>query len=999
MFLLHCHVINLYMRLFIYIFFLSSIYTIALCQQSEYQNTQINIENGLAHNAIECIYKDEEGIMWFGTHNGLSRYNGTTIITYQNSIINKNSLAGNKVLSICEDTYGVLWIATAGQGVCSFDKQKETFKNFSAYDLTSGLKSNNINNIRLISDTIWVCTGNGLAYYNPSTNNFIPFTIKNEPPNKVETIVYDILRTKDGVYYVTTGDDYMHLFTPSVGSFQPIEYKRVRHLSGNFRKRLLEDKDGMLWISAFSHGLVRFDPTTNNSEIFTTRNSTIPSDLLNGYSLTYKNQIWFATDGSGIIIYDLITESFSIFNSNSSKLDGHWSNIVNSLFIDNLDRIWIGTFNEGVHILDPNQLKFSTLRLRNGEKFDLNGISVLSIFEDSRKTLWVGTDGKGLFQFKNGELNQFLPNSSSNSISSDRIICINEDEYGNILLGTYMGGLSIYRPDKNVFQTFTHDPNNDLSIASDNVWDIYFDSQNRAWIGLLDGGLDLYNHKSNSFIHYGPNSNKSEKINHNNILSIIEDSDNNMWFATEGDGIYRLENKTEQMQHLLHSSGTIKPSSNNIYGLYEDNNGIIWIATENGGLNRYDKKNQHISYLFKEDGLPCNIIYSITADNNDVLWLGTAYGVSSFEKESKTFTNYDIYDGLKGYICNRNALFKRKDGSILIGSTNGLNIFHPESMSKRTTSPETQLTTLRINNRIINVGDTINNRVILKRNINYTEQITIKPKDKIFTLEFVALTYTLPEKCSYMHQLEGFDEDWEYTDASRNNVTYSNLKPGNYVFKVKASNSDKVWSDNISTLSIRVLPSFWQTIYFKLLIGLFSFSIIYSFYRNRLKIKEKHFLREKEAHEQKILLFEKDKLESELNNQTFNILNRNRTLLNYKMRLDILGKRVDEKNKTILKDIISEIDSQVNEEKDWKHIEPRLDKVYNNFMTSLKDKHADLTQNELRIAAYVRMGLSSKEISELMQKTLKGVDSDRYRLRKKLDIPINDSLKNYLLDL
>jgi len=257
----------------------------------------------------------------------------------------------------------------------------------------------------------------------------------------------------------------------------------------------------------------------------------------------------------------------------------------------------------------------------------------------------------------------------------------------------------------------------------------------------------------------------------------------------------------------------------------------------------------------------------------------------------------------------------------------------------------------------------------------------------------------LPNKCKFRYKLDGFDENWKTTDASRQHVTYSNLSPGTYTFRVKASNSDGIWSKKENTIKIVVLPSFWQSIWFKLIVAICISLLFYAWYKYQLNLKEKEFLREKYAQEQKIGYLENEKLETELNNKTFNILSRNRTLLKHKRRLSLFVNKVDEKNQATLFDIIKEIDLEINEEKDWKHIEPRLDKVYNNFMTILKNKHSDLTQSELRIAAYVRMGLSTKEISELLQKSAKAVDSERYRLRKKLNIPPGVTLKKYLLDL
>ncbi|MDA3894246.1 MAG: triple tyrosine motif-containing protein [Salinivirgaceae bacterium] len=970
-------------------------------QNKLYKSHQLTIENGLAHNTVECVFKDSEGYMWFGTHNGLNRYDGSTIKTYQHDLSNHSSISGNKILCINEDNSGNLWIGTSGNGLNKFNKQTEQFTSYKPNRAENSLPSNLVNNINLLNNNdIWICTNNGLAKYDQANDNFRNYFPENSVLDNSQFAVYDIVKTKQGIIYVAINQDYMYSLNPVSGEFTPVRYSRNANLMGNYGKHILEDPNGNIWISAFSHGLVKLNTETGVSKTYTPESSNLGFDLLNGEIIIHKNKLWLPTDGAGIIICDLENESFSSISNNNKKNNLLYSNQIYSLVVDSQDIVWAGTFNEGVNILDPNQFKLNSAKTIENNALSFDGFSILSIFEDSKGRIWLGTDGDGLFQLNtNGQVLQYKnePNNN-NSLSSNRIICINEDSLGNILLGSYMGGLVVFDTQKQKFTRYLPN-NNPHSIASTHVWDIFIDSDNRIWIGLLSSGLDQFDLETETFIHYGPNTDNYNRINHGNVMDIIEDKDGDIWFATDGRGVNILDKETRQMYPNLNTIDNKGLSSNSLCCVFEDSEGIIWIGTENGGLNRYDKREQSIEYYSMKDGLPSNIVYSIVEDDNHCLWLGTAYGISKFDKKLRSFSNYDIDDGLQGFVCNRNALIRTNDGSILVGTTNGLNIFHPDSIHHIKYKPDVFFTALRIQNKIVNIGDTINGRVVLCNNLNYTKKVTIEPQDKIFTLEFAAKTYTLPEKCSYKYKLKGFEKEWKKTDATRQHVTYSNLNPGTYIFKVQASNSDGIWSNKITTIEIDVLPSFMQSVWFKLIIALIVLLIFYIWYRNKLQIKEKQFLHEKDLHHQEIVFLEKEKLESELNNQTFSVLSRNRTLLKHKRRLSLLVNKVDEKNRKTLEDIIAEIENEINEDKDWKHIEPRLDKVYNNFMTILKNKHSNLTQTELRIAAYVRMGLSTKEISELLQKTIKAIDNERYRLRKKLDVPLNDSLKGYLLDL
>lgn len=972
-----------------------------MAQNNNYYCSQLTINEGLSHNTIECIFKDSEGFIWFGTHSGLNRYDGTHIVSYNPNRNDEFGLHGSRVISINEDAQGYLWVGTTANGVSKFDKKSERFYNYRSDGSANSLPNNGVSNIKVLSDnSVWFCTNNGLARYNEQKDNFIHYPFKHGLEEDPGFVVYDLIETSRGEIYVASSHDCIYKLSQQNGTYTQVPYLRDPNLRGNYRKHLFEDYKGQIWISAFSHGLIRLNPSTGESKLYNSNNSNFASNLLYGNGAMHKNKLWLSTDGDGIVVVDLETEEFSHISTDINSPIHLFSDKIYSLFIDDQDIVWVGTFNEGVNVLNPNRAKFGTLRLANSQILSFEGISVLSVFEDSKQRLWLGTDGEGLFCYKiNGEVSHYKHNpNNANSLSSDRIVSIAEAPNGDILVGSYMGGLVVFNVDKNIFKRYLPNENGN-SISSNHVWEIFVDSKSRVWLGLLGTGLDLFDIKNETFVSYGPRTDNYNRINHDNVMGIVEDKNGDIWFGTEGMGLNVLDNETGQMFRTIHSSENMKLSNNNIRCVFEDKDGILWIGTENGGLNRFDKRKETVDYYSMDDGLPSNLIYSITEDDNDCLWIGSAYGISKFDKQSTTFTNFDVKDGLLGFVCNREGLIKRSDGSILVGTTNGLNVFNPNEIRNIDFLPDAFFTNLRIQNEIVKKGDEVNGRRVLKNPIEYTSHITIKPQDKIFTLEFAAKTYTLPNKCWFKYKLEGFEDNWMTTEASRQHVTYSNLNPGTYKFRVRASNSDGIWSSNETVLNITVLPSFWQSIWFKLIILLTLLIVFYAWYRLKILEKEKQFKYEKEQQEQKIVHLEKESLETELNNQTFNILSRNKLLLKHKRRLSALTKKVDDKTAKTLEDIIGDIDKEVSNEKEWKHIEPRLDKVYNNFMTTLKSKHNKLTQNELRVAAYVRMGLSTKEISELLQKTTKAIDNERYRLRKKLDIPLNDSLKKYLLDL
>jgi len=416
-------------------------------------------------------------------------------------------------------------------------------------------------------------------------------------------------------------------------------------------------------------------------------------------------------------------------------------------------------------------------------------------------------------------------------------------------------------------------------------------------------------------------------------------------------------------------------------------------------LFRFDKKNYRLINYSTKEGLPNNIVQSIIEDSQGNLWIGTSNGLCIFNPKTGNIQTFIREDGLSCNEFNQNSLIRLSDGRLAIGSTKGLDIFSPENIQLNQNLPRIIFSKLEILNKEVKAGTILNKRLILENNINYTGSIVLTQREKVFSLEFAALNYILPEKCQYKYMLQGFDDGWIETGPGYRRASYSNLKPGEYIFRVRASNNDGKWGNNERRLTIRVLPSFYNTWLFRILIIIALLAIIYFIYKYRLNLHKNHFLKTQAEQEKKIIQLEKDKLEMELQKLTFHIINRNRVLIEQKNRLIGLSVKAKESVKTSLEDVISIIDEYLNDDKDWVYIEPQLDKVYNNFVSRLKEKHRELNLSEIKIAAYVRMNLGTKEISEFMHKTSRAVENDRYRLRKKIGLDSNDSLKQYLMNL
>jgi ligand-binding sensor domain-containing protein/DNA-binding CsgD family transcriptional regulator len=959
----------------------------------------ITQKEGLSHNSIECIFKDSDGFIWFGTRNGLCRYDGYEIVIYRSS--NKtNSLSGDRILCINEDKKGFLWIGTFHNGLNKFDKKNESFTHYDAHHFGFGDRINEI--VVLKDSSLWLCTDYGLAVYNEKSDSFKVYTPVQGSNNSIaNNSSFDIIETRTGETYVTTDANYIQRFDRKNGIFTTVNYSRISSMTNNFRKRIIEDSEGTLWISANYHGLCWYKPKTGETGIYTKAPGQLTSNILMGLTLDQEGQIWICTDGGGIDILDPVTRKFSYLRMNDNDPTSISSDHIYTIFFDDQQIVWVGTYDRGISYFDPSRYKFHSFLFKKNDLDFFNDKSVLSIYQDSEDRIWIGTDGFGLFMFdKDGKLSGFRydPNNS-NSISTDVITSLSEDNEGQILIGTYSGGLISFNVEKNRFTRYMPSTENINSIHSSNVWRILHDSKKRIWLGMLTTGLEMYDQENNIFISYGPLSDNPNKIDFQNIMTILEDSDGDIWFGTEGKGLYTLDNETDKMLQFATGNNPDIMTSGIIKTIYQDRRGYIWFGTEGNGLYQFNKKNNELKVFNNSDGLPSDIVQSIIEDSQGNLWIGTSRGLSKYNRNTGNFNSFIEEDGLSGNEYNKDAVLRLHDGRLIFGNTTGLDVFKPEDIPMNQILPRLNFTKLEILNQEIKPGVKFNGRIILTKSISYTSSITLTNKDKIFSLQFAAINYTLPNKCNYKYKLDGFDDTWTTISSDRRMVSYSNLDPGKYTFRIKASNNDGKWGNNDKTLQIIVLPPIWKTWWFRSLILIILILFIRFIYQYRLNLHKEQFRQLHFEREQKIIQLENEKLENELQKLTFHVINRNKVLLEYKNRLLGLSYKAREVVKIGLDDIISKIDEEISEDKEWIYIEPQLDKVYNNFVARLKTKHPDLTLSEIKIASYVRMNLSTKEISEYMHKTPRAVENDRYRLRKKIGLDLNDSLQQYLANL
>lgn len=962
---------------------------------AQYSFNKITKEQGLPHNNVECILQSSTGFMWFGTRDGFCRFDGYEVKVFRNTK-DPHSISGNRILSMAEDQNGYIWVGTYQNGLNRFDPKTNQFKKY-GFDYGIG---NQVYRVKVLKDgTVCVGSNNGLALFDNSSDSFKVYHPSNDPHSINSYVVSDILESADGQLFIATFEKDIQRMDRMTSKFFSIPYNNLELNSGNYRKRLLEDRKGNLWISADKHGLCKYNRKSKKSKFYFKENG-LNSEVLTGDMIVNSDdKIWIASDGGGINILDPQKETFEYVSYNEEDLKGLPSNQVYTLYVDDASRIWVGTFDKGVVYYDPLAKKFSNKLLPENIHSFFKGKSVLSILQDSKGNIWVGTDGAGLHVIdKENRLTHFYSDLlNESSLSGNVITSLEEDVNGNILVGTYNAGFNIYNYKTNSFKRFHQNSLNNSSLHSENVWTMLVDSRGKNWLGLLGNGVDIFNLETEIFKNLGPSSNEFIKIDHSNIMTIMEDSDGDIWFGSEGNGIYIYDKQSNSVLRISTNSnitihGVIKV-------LFQDSWGNIWIGTEGNGLFKYNKKDKEGIQYTLDNGLPSMIILGIQEDANGRIWVTTYDGIAFLSKDSEKFNSFDKSDGLSSNEFNAQAFIRLQNGAFISGSKNGIDIFNPRDLSFNQNIPKVYFTKLKILNQEVLPGDSINQDVKLKNDITYTESINLTYSDKVFSIEFAALNYTQPKKCQYKYKLEGFDENWYNSNSDHRFVSYSNLKNGNYIFKVKASNNDNKWGDSSKELHIRILPPFWKTEWFILLVISLIVGFLLGVYNYRLRILKIKFLQEQALKEKRITELEKENIESELEKLTFYTVNRNRVLINYKNRMLGLAAKAMPAVKSGLQIVIDEIDNEINDDKEWKYLEPRLDKMYNEFISKLRNEYPDLTLSEVKVASYVRMNLSSKEIAEFMHKTTRAIENDRYRLRKKLELDSNESLQKYLMDL
>lgn len=817
----------------------------------------IGPSKGLSESNIFCITQDKKGFMWFGSWDGLNKYDGYKITVYKNIPGDNTSLSNNYITDVAEDNSGNLWVAT-DNGLNYFDRTKEIFRRFKHNPNDANSIRNNVVSTVIVDrhGIIWIGTENGVDRYDPVQNKFDhPDVLSNSSPPDPGRGIRNIYEDSHGNLWFCNIDNGLSVYDPVSKTYR--YYRKNDNpasIASNNINAVFEDNKHRVWIGTNGGGLDLYDEKTNSFKHFRHDDNnphSIAKNVVLAINEDDNNNLWVSTENGGISVFNYDAGTYDTYRHDEINQESISNNSIYAIYKDNKGDMWLGNFAGWVDMAMKDKLLFPHYKHTMNTN-SLGHNQVMSIMEDRRKKIWIGTDGGGLDIFDpiTGAFEHYRHQKNNPaSICGDNVLNTLEDSKGNVWIGTWIDGISVMNAQRKVIKHFKHDYNDSTSLCNNNVWKIFEDKDNVLWFATNGGGLDKLNPDGKSFTHYRHNDADSRSIACNDIQNIFEDKKGNLWLCCGNRGIDRFDKQTQIFTHFRHSDTGNSISDNNTNSVFEDSDGNYWIGTMNG-LNYYDTKTNHFTVYTKANGLAGDYVFGILEDEKKNLWLSTNSGISKFNVTTRTFENYTVTDGVQSNEFKQLAVCKASDGMMYFGGINGFNRFYPDLIKRKSFEPPLVMTGFTLFNKEVPVETDSNNPSALKQAISEAKSVTLPYSSSVFSFEFASLNYTSDERKHYFYKLEGFDKSWIEAGTTRT-ATYTHLPAGTYTFKVKGLNNDGKPAANVASIELVILPPFWLTWWFELCVFLAISGVLFAFYRYRVRaIKEQRNNLEKKVNEQ-----------------------------------------------------------------------------------------------------------------------------------------------------
>jgi signal transduction histidine kinase/ligand-binding sensor domain-containing protein/CheY-like chemotaxis protein/AraC-like DNA-binding protein len=824
--------------------------------QNEVFKTEIfTTEEGLSHNYANCVVQDKYGFIWIGTHKGLNRFDGYSFKTYYNDPNSSKSISSGYIETIIKDKKGNIWIGT-NRGLDMFDYESESFVNVSKRTNNNSFKQSQIKS--LLEDPngdIWVGTyGGGLFKINTSNFQVVEHYAKAKDKN---TLSSDYINT---LYFEAPATLYIGTWEGGLTQFntQSKTFKRYVNITNSTTSKgitintIAKNIDGTFLLGTWSQGVCQFNPQKKGIEKYTLYNKIVIDENTPIVSINIDKDglCWLATFNKGILVFDNNNKSTYSFNIENAEPFNIKRNNIWKLYEDNKGIIWVASYGSGIIKINKHDSKFQHLAIKNAPNSKLSSSYTSTIAKGDGNTIWIGTsEGLRKYNWKSKSFEAIvIKKSVGRNLLNTFIHALFIDKNNNLWIGCDGGinkynlascELSYFNPAENVINP--HYKPNDIGFYS-----FCEDNNGNIWMGTYSYGLYKYNPYSNDCKHYSYNENNVNSISNNVTWYVKCDSKNNVWIATLN-GLNKYDEKHDNFKRF--KPDTLKKGSLSyefVSYVYEDRKHNLWIATLGGGINEYNYKSESFSYVTNANGLANDDISAIVEDNSGSLWFSTAKGISNYNPQTKVVMNYDINSGLSDNSFSLGVCFESNDNNLVFGGNNGLEVLNAEGINLQTDTPRVVISDFKIFNQSVVPGVKANNRIILSKSINSTNELNLNYDDYVISFEFASLDYISPKSNRYAYKLEGFDKDWIQVDAKRRFASYTNLLPGTYTFRVIATNHIGEWNLDGKSIIIKISPPYWKTLWFKILTSLLLVLLVYLFIWSRIRIysKQKHILKE-----------------------------------------------------------------------------------------------------------------------------------------------------------
>ncbi|MFA8436877.1 MAG: two-component regulator propeller domain-containing protein [Marinifilaceae bacterium] len=782
----------------------------------------LTIHKGLSNNIVYSIAKDEKSLLWFGTRNGVNRYDGKHFKHYDLLTDDQLRSETNVAKYLHIDQKGQLWVGTLN-GLFLYNKEKDRFEQINGKNRKE-LSSLRINVIKEDKNGKLLIGADNTAYiYNYQEDSLIKIKEINTP---VLTLIpfnedFFLAGTSNGIFKINT-QNYR------VGPF--LDLKNIREqLINSYCNYLYKDPLGRIWICTVDQGVFLWNPKTEQFIECKSLNKAISKGIwIKKIIPLEENGFLVGVDGKGVYIMDESLQIVKNLNHQEDIPQSLSNNGVYDLLKDEERRIWVATYGGGINVYDPNFLPFEPIQHLLNNPNSLGNNTGRAVLEDDKGNVWFGTKkGVSIFDPGTKKWKHLYNNSNSKKLlGSNTILTLEQVNDNEIWMGSYGGGIDrVDLKTGNVSSVFRNKEleKNEGTIY---VYKILKDRNQDVWIGSIRGKL----------LKYTPSTQKITSYPIYSVQTIYEGKNDYLYLGCR-EGFYLLNKKTGVYKLFLPQKGDLTSiSSNSCFCFYEDAEGKVYIGTEGGGLNIFNPKTELFTHFTQKKGLPSNTVYGILPDANGKLWLSTTNGLSLFDPQTNKFDNYDLSDGLTIKEFNYGASCTTRDGKLIFGGESGFVTFDPLQIQKITLAPKLFFTDFKISNKSYPIGDPL---TPLKKQIDLTDHIELNYHQNSFSLDFVGINYTNPVKNRYSWKLEGFEEEWTPA-TSVSSATYTNIHPGAYTFRVRTSNLRDIWNGDERTITIKVQPPFWQSywaygIYLILFIGIANF--ILKFIRIRMQEK------------------------------------------------------------------------------------------------------------------------------------------------------------------